>query len=258
MFEYLKTYQQFQSVEEMNEHVQFHLERDVLTVAQRKVLITIAQHALTYPGAAHLKADTIAKKAGISSKTVFRAVKKLTELRIIRKIAMTKLNGIRGANLYCILPYVPLKMSALEDWERPRHSKAERASETKQPLSFKSIISSNINNNNIWHSYLHELFMSFPISDSLKSQLPDTIAAVELTCTQEFLRAKQILFTLIKKITAGTLQIQTSLKALYIGAYYKWSFVGDHSLESSDIFHHKTERKGRPVPFYNWLDEREM
>lgn len=63
MFEYLKTYQQFQSVEEMNEHVQFHLERDVLTVAQRKVLITIAQHALTYPGAAHLKADTIAKKS---------------------------------------------------------------------------------------------------------------------------------------------------------------------------------------------------
>ena len=256
MFEYLKPYQQFQSVEEMNEHVQFHLERDVLTAAQRKVLMTIAQHALAYPGAAHLKADTIAKKAGISSKTVFRAVKKLTELRIIRKIPMTKLNGIRGANIYCILPYVPLTMSNRRDQEKPHYIKAERALEKKQPFSFQSIFSSNIYNN-IWHTHLHELFMSFPISDSLKNQLPETIAAVALTCVKEFHRAKQILFTLIKQIATGTLHIQTSLKALYIGAYYKWSYIGD-SIVNSSSFQEKAERKGRPVPFYNWLDEREV
>lgn len=58
-----------------------------------------------YPEASHLKAETIAEATETSRSTVMRAIKKLVELNIIEKVKQTKLNGIKGASIYKILPY---------------------------------------------------------------------------------------------------------------------------------------------------------
>ncbi|MED4888746.1 hypothetical protein [Lysinibacillus fusiformis] len=41
-------------------------------------------------------------------------MKKLAELGIIEKVPSTKLNGIKGASIYRILPYVPSSVSQRE------------------------------------------------------------------------------------------------------------------------------------------------
>jgi len=64
----------------------------------------IAGRSLMYPGASHLKAETIADKTNTSRSTVMRGIKKLISFNIIEKITQTKLNGIKGASIYKILP----------------------------------------------------------------------------------------------------------------------------------------------------------
>ncbi|MGE7597556.1 helix-turn-helix domain-containing protein [Lysinibacillus fusiformis] len=61
-----------------------------------------------------LKASTIATSLEISTKTVYRSMKKLSELGIIEKVLSTKLNGIKGTTIYRILPYVPSSVSQRE------------------------------------------------------------------------------------------------------------------------------------------------
>ncbi|MCM3359820.1 helix-turn-helix domain-containing protein [Psychrobacillus sp. MER TA 171] len=106
-FEYLKQYSTFQSVEEMDNHVEQHIQQHYfnLTESERAIVFTIASRSLMYPGSSHLKASTIADAVEVSTKTMYRSIKKLVELGIIEKIAQTKLNGIKGASIYKILPY---------------------------------------------------------------------------------------------------------------------------------------------------------
>ncbi|GAB0168615.1 hypothetical protein LSPCS325_20520 [Lysinibacillus sp. CTST325] len=76
-------------------------------LSERAIIFKLARHALEHPGACHLIAATIATSLEISTKTVYRSMKKLVELGIIEKLPGTKLNGIKGASIYRILPYVP-------------------------------------------------------------------------------------------------------------------------------------------------------
>ncbi|MER2107402.1 MAG: helix-turn-helix domain-containing protein [Solibacillus sp.] len=103
-FHYLRNHQTFLSITNMDKAVAEHLARHDLTKSERAILLRIAQSALKYPGAAHLKAATIASSTEVSTKTVYRAVKRLQALGILRIIAGTKLNGIKGANMYQIVP----------------------------------------------------------------------------------------------------------------------------------------------------------
>lgn len=110
VFEYLKNYQTFNTVADMDVAVAAHLAMHDLTESERHIILRIAQSALAYPGTAHLKAKTIADHVGISTKTVYRAVKRASQLGILRIVASTKLNGIKGANIYQIL-HVSSEMS---------------------------------------------------------------------------------------------------------------------------------------------------
>jgi len=115
-FEYLAQYETFESIADMDKSVEEHMAAHYyeLTESERAIVFALASRSLAYPGACHLKAATIAAALEISTKTVYRSVKKLEELGIIEKVPGTKLNGIKGASIYCILPYVPSSVSQRE------------------------------------------------------------------------------------------------------------------------------------------------
>lgn len=126
---YLKEFSNFDSVRDMDNHVKQHIEMhfNKITKATLKVLYAIAGRALRFVGAAHLKAETIANDANVSVKTVMRAVKKLNDLGIVNKINSTKGNGITGANIYSICPFVSVNVSA----EMSQLVKREKACDAK-------------------------------------------------------------------------------------------------------------------------------
>lgn len=130
-FNYLKEYSHFTSVPEMDKHVEMHMQTKCNDLKQsaREVLHAIAGHALDFVGAAHLKAETIANEIGMSTKSVYRAVKDLVGLGIVLKENRPKMNGIKGANVYSILPCVrsnvPSETSHRANDETPCDTKVE-------------------------------------------------------------------------------------------------------------------------------------
>src|SRR5690606_7038103 len=101
----LQEYQTFPTAKAMLEAVEQHIKTVHMTKSALKVLRLIAWHGRNFPGAAWLKAKTIADSCRISIPTVRRATRQLVELGIIKKIHTTrKLMGGDGANVYLILP----------------------------------------------------------------------------------------------------------------------------------------------------------
>ncbi|GIP64029.1 hypothetical protein J32TS6_25840 [Virgibacillus pantothenticus] len=106
---YLSKYQVFSDVSELNHHVKQHTNRKKydMNETQRNLLQFISQYSVKYPGASHLKTQTIADGIGKSRRTVERAVKALVALEVIEKLSTTRaVRGGKGANIYRILPYV--------------------------------------------------------------------------------------------------------------------------------------------------------
>ena len=65
-------------------------------------------------------------------------------------------------------------------------------------------------------------------------------------------KAKDVLVNIIHDITNGTLTIASTLRAVFVGAYNK---VTERLRKSSFI--EETKNRERPVPFYDWLIERD-
>ncbi|MEF7494516.1 helix-turn-helix domain-containing protein [Lysinibacillus sphaericus] len=117
-FEYLAQYITFDSVADMDESVEDHMEVHYydLTESERAIVFKLASHSLEHTGVCHLKASTITAALEISTKTVYRSMKKLTGLGIIEKVPSTKLNRIKGASIYhhftlCPIEHVPTRDS---------------------------------------------------------------------------------------------------------------------------------------------------
>ncbi|MGN7477771.1 helix-turn-helix domain-containing protein [Solibacillus silvestris] len=258
VFEYLKTYQTFTTVAEMDEAVAHHLAENNLTESERNVILRIAQSALAYPGAAHLKAKTIADSLGISTKTVYRAVKKAAQLGILCAVASTKLNGIKGANIYQIL-HVPSEMSERVQTEEAHDLADSGDFPEKQTVSFNLFQTSSLTeiyNNTIaqmneWQKILYEFLMSLPLKDELKDGLRAAILATPMQNMREFTVAKDAIWKIIHDIHDGKLTIQTTLRAVYKGAYEK--AVARPVLQAAKK---KPVQSSRPVPFYDWLTVR--
>lgn len=253
-FDYLKSYQTFTSITEMDEVVAGQLSRHVLTQAECAVLLRIAQSALKYPGAAHLKACTIAASINVSTKTVYRAVKRLAALKIITIIASTKKNGIKGANLYQI---VPSAMSTRVPSEQVRQDADAAPLFAEETSSFNLLQTSNVNEMykntaylNDWQKILYDLMMGLPICDELKDGLYAAIVATPIDTAREFTTARDTLLVIIRDVQHGRLTIQTTLRAIYKGAYNKRSA---HPKIAEPV-----ETTGaRPAAFYDWLVIRE-
>lgn len=104
---YLSSYQTFTTVEEMDGHIKKHLKKhvDLLNDTDQTILLLLANYCCKYPGAAHLKVETICGLSKKSESTVRRALRKLESLFIIRKIStIRRVTRGHGANILIILP----------------------------------------------------------------------------------------------------------------------------------------------------------
>lgn len=229
-------------------------------------------------GACTYKVATIAEKLYISLATTTRCIKALKDLSLIEVINRTKGNGIKGANIYKILPFTEievfnevcekLELSYLEEAETPTVSKVEEYKKNDESLSFnlssKSFKTSTLNNLYI-HAYAHEEFLnewqltliellnSFKIDTILGEEFNKVIAATEITNAKEFHIAKDIIINMAKDLQSGRLSVDSTLRAVYKGAH--------KAKTQRDVLVVPEEVKAtteRTVPFYNWLDEREL
>ncbi len=104
---YLTSYQTFATVEQMDIHISKHSiqHSDKLHDTDRTILSVLANYCCKYPGAAHLKVETICRFVGKSESTVRRALRKLESLFIIQKITtIRRVTKGHGANILQILP----------------------------------------------------------------------------------------------------------------------------------------------------------
>lgn len=246
-----------------------------LTESERAIIYKLASHSLEHTGVCHLKASTIATALEISTKTVYRSMKKLTELGIIEKVPSTKLNGIKGASIYRILPYVPSSVSQRETVdEASNDAVCPPQIENQASKSFNLLSSKQANNimslgnelalqaekkkeyMNEYRVMLFDFMNSLPLADNLKDELHKVVLASQVNSVDEFIKAKNVLFKIAMDIKEGTLTVASTLRAVFVGAYNK-AVERSNMEQSKSPSIQETSANERPVPFYNWLTERD-
>lgn len=279
-FEYLASYKTFDSVEDMDSHVKQHIDkyRLDLTAAERAIVFMIAGRSLMYPGASHLKAETIAAVVEVSTKTVYRSIKKLVEFGIIEKVPSTKLNGIKGASIYKILPFadnVPSDVSQrVEVVEASNDLTCPPQSEDLSIKSFNLLSSKQAKDlyslseelavqaekqkayMNEYQEMLFDFMNSLPMKDELKDQLHKAVLATDLNNVSDFIKAKNVIFKLISDIADGTLTLTKTLRSAFVGAYNK-AVERSNKITINTSSVEEQPRASKPVPFYDWLNERD-
>ncbi|OXS76471.1 helix-turn-helix domain-containing protein [Lysinibacillus sp. KCTC 33748] len=245
-----------------------------LTESERAIVFKLASHSLEHTGVCHLKASTIAASLEISTKTVYRSMKKLTELGIIEKVPGTKLNGIKGASIYRILPYVPSSVSQRETVDESSNDEVCRPQSENQAFNSFNLLSSKQANNimslgnelasqaekkkeymNEYQVMLFDFMSSLPLADNLKDELHKVVLATQVQSAPDFIRVKNVLFKIAMDIKEGVLTVTSTLRAVFVGAYNKTVERLSSKLNKS-LSIEETPSKERPVPFYNWINER--
>jgi len=254
-FEYLAQYTTFESVADMDPAVENHMAAHYydLTESERAIVFKLASHALEHPGACHLKAATIAASLEISTKTVYRAISKLESLGIVKKQKTTKVKGGRGANIYIILPYqleaCKSHYEAFEECEVvPLHEAYNQAQVEKEAC--KEFM-------NEYQQMLFDFMHLLPIPDNFKDELHKVVLASNVSNIKEFILAKNIIFKMVNDIKEGVLTVTKTLRAVFVGAHNKAvQRIGKHPTTNTS-FMKKKPVNVRPVPFYNWLTDRD-
>ncbi|MFJ7890112.1 helix-turn-helix domain-containing protein [Lysinibacillus xylanilyticus] len=242
-FKYLAQYTTFDSVADMDKSVEDHMAVHYydLTESERAIVFKLASHSLEHPGMCHLKATTIATSLEISTKTVYRSMKKLDELGIIEKVPGTKLNGIKGASIYRILPYVPSSVSQRETVDEASNDTVCPPQFENQAFNSFNLLSSKQANNNLcdlendlalqaekkkeymneYQVMLFEFMNSLPLVDNLKDELHKVVLATQIQSATDFIKAKNVLFKIAMDIKEGVLTVTSTLRAVFVGAYSK-------------------------------------
>ena len=171
MITYLAAYQSFSNVKEMDLHIQKHRTRhyENLNETDHTLLAVLSQYACKFPGAAHLKVETMCKAIKKSEATVRRSLRKLQELRIIKKIhTIRKVLKGYGANIIVILPYDDMsKVNAREDAKKP-----VTASDTEAFSEKETFISLSSKKELLYNTYIpEETVQSSPVDKSNKKKL---------------------------------------------------------------------------------------
>jgi predicted transcriptional regulator len=103
--EKLRQYSHFNSVKEMDQVVNQALSTFELKENERSVLFTLSQYSCKFIGVSYLKTDSLSDLLGVSRRTIQRALKRLSELGIIRRMKQyRKVSGGYGASITIILP----------------------------------------------------------------------------------------------------------------------------------------------------------
>lgn len=286
VFGYLAEYKTFNDVEEMNTHVIQHIESNFLnlTKSEIKILLKLSQHSLRYTGACHLKADTIATDLNISTKTVWRAMKKLSSLEIVEVITSVKMNGIKGANIYKILPCPIMserEKSQREISEKPTESKLETKNSNNLSFSSFNLLKTSTTNNincapanvndereeinknehdpkefmNEYQSMLYDFLNDLPVQEEIKGELYKAVLASNVKDIKDFIKAKNVLFSVLKDIENGEMVVTKSLRAAFVGAYSKALERSKNRVVIESIMK-EMPHKSDKVEFYDWLRER--
>ncbi|WP_368658653.1 helix-turn-helix domain-containing protein [Metabacillus halosaccharovorans] len=103
-FDTIKQYQSFNSIEDMDKSVRSFLykHKSELSEATYNVLKSIWTHSVKVIGVSFAKYDYIADQVKISRRTVIRAVNKLEEMGIIKRIPTVRANKKRGVNIIVV------------------------------------------------------------------------------------------------------------------------------------------------------------
>jgi len=103
---------------------------------------------------------------------------------------------------------------------------------------------------------LYDFMNSLPLADNLKDELHKVVLAAQVHSAPDFIKAKNVLFKIAMDIKEGVLTVASTLRAVFVGAYSKAvERLNKKPSKSSHI--EETPNKKRPVPFYNWLEERD-
>lgn len=254
-FEYLAQYETFNSIEEMDQHVEEHIQQHYydLTESERAIVYKLASHSLNYPGVCHLKASTIAAALEISTKTVYRAISKLESLGIIKKQSTNREKGGRGANIYIILPNQSETCEShygpFEECEVVSLQVAYNAANAEKEAC-KDFM-------NDYQVMLYEFMHSLPLPDNFKDELHKVVLASNVSNIQEFILAKNIIFKMANDIKEGVLTVTKTIRAIFVGAHKKALQRKDKHPTTNTSYMKKKPVNVRPVPFYNWLTDRD-
>ena len=142
---YLNDYKTFDDVQEMNLHVKKHVSKHYYEMndTDREALYFISRYSVKYPGASHLKVETIAKAINRSRSTAKRVITKLIKLGIIERVTtLRKIKGGQGANIYRILPFIssnePAEMNRRGQAEKPMQTSDEETDKQDETINLKS------------------------------------------------------------------------------------------------------------------------
>ncbi len=109
---------------------------------------------------------------------------------------------------------------------------------------------------NEYQVMLFDFMNSLPLADNLKDELHKVVLATQVHSAPDFIKAKNVLFKIAMDIKEGVLTVASTLRAVFVGAYSK--AVERSNIKSNKSSHiEETPYKERPVPFYNWLEERD-
>jgi hypothetical protein len=99
--------QPFTSVEEMNHHMNLHYLtfKNEMTDRFNEIFFLIKKYACLVAGVCWLKQESIASLAGVSVKTVERAVKIFKELGVMKIYHTKRANGLNGNCYYVLQPF---------------------------------------------------------------------------------------------------------------------------------------------------------
>ncbi|MET4563331.1 hypothetical protein ABIA69_004528 [Lysinibacillus parviboronicapiens] len=175
----------------------------------------------------------------VSTKTVYRSIKKLAELGIIEKVPGTKLNGIKGASIYRILPYVPSSVSqrettdevsnnvVCEDYSENQSSKFFNLSSFKTSTLQQVYIDAHAEKEackeymNEYQVMLFDFMSSLPFADTLKDELHKVVLSAQVHSAPDSIKAKNVVFKIAMDIKEGVLAVASTLRAVFVSAYSK-------------------------------------
>ncbi|KIL45060.1 helix-turn-helix domain-containing protein [Jeotgalibacillus soli] len=215
---WLPYYQTFHSKEELNRAVKKHLSENAhnMKEAERILFQLISRYAVKFPGAAHLKAATMAEHMGCSEKTIRRLLILLESKRMIKKIpTIRKVSGGKGANVIIIQSYDEKAEKCLEYTHNDQSELSSRTSaETSTATSNKPRNSSN------------ETITSFKQKDPLKN-LQDTAVPASVLSK----KIPEEIFTAMSKYFSNDAEAMYSYYGLLLRA--KASVAKDLRIEES-------------------------
>ncbi|WP_175640217.1 helix-turn-helix domain-containing protein [Metabacillus schmidteae] len=192
-YDTIQKYQSFATIEDMDKSVRGFLykHKAELSEGTLAVLHLIWKHSVKVVGVSFAKYDYIAGQAGLSKRTVIRAVKMLEERGIIKKVPTARMNGKQGVNLLIIQAFESI--DSIKTSMSPQDVTAPvtpNKTENKQSSLCEKKTKERTNVRNASEPTLHELDASY---------LPDYIPEEFKQTAQPFFKAADI-YNLWKRV----------------------------------------------------------